>query len=217
MDSEVGSFLSGYDYTLKYKQGKGLANADSLSRLPVSNAKDESVEEKVETFENISILELDNAPMTSTDVAKFSLKDSVLRKISKCVTDNMWHNVNHVDLKPYVARRNDLYIDEGCLMWGSRVIIPEVLRSKILSELHDCHPGVNRMKSLARSYFWWPGMDGEIERLVNCCQTCQENQNNPNKSPVHPWEWTNKPWVRLHADFAGPFLNKYFLIIIDSH
>ena len=46
---------------------------------------------------------------------------------------------------------------------------------------------------------------------------CQLHQNNTAKSPVHPWEWTSKPWVRIHIDYAGSFLIKMFLIIIDSH
>ena len=42
------------------------------------------------------------------------------------------------------------------------------------------------------------------------------NKNNQIKAPIHPWEWTNKPWVRLRLDYAGPYHNKMFLIIVDS-
>ena len=42
------------------------------------------------------------------------------------------------------------------------------------------------------------------------------NKNNQIKAPIHPWEWTNKPWVRLHLDYAGLYQNKMFLIIVDS-
>jgi len=34
---------------------------------------------------------------------------------------------------------------------------------------------------------------------------------------LHPWEWPKKPWTRLHADYASPFLGKMFLMIIDSY
>ena len=47
--------------------------------------------------------------------------------------------------------------------WGNRVIIPFHLRNKILRELHENHPGIVRMKALAR-YVWWAGMDIEIEK-----------------------------------------------------
>ena len=38
----------------------------------------------------------------------------------------------------------------------------------------------------------------------------------PNAAPSHPWESTTKPWVSVHLDFAGPFLRKMYLIIVDS-
>ncbi len=30
------------------------------------------------------------------------------------------------------------------------------------------------MKSLARSYIWWPNMDKEIEEVVKSCHSCLE-------------------------------------------
>ena len=97
------------------------------------------------------------------------------------------------------------------------MVIPKEGRERILEDLHEAHPGVCRMKSLARSYFWWPKMDSEIETLVQGCHSCQTNRNNPSSAPLHPWEWPGKPWVRLHVDYAGPFLGKMFLVIVDAH
>ena len=38
----------------------------------------------------------------------------------------------------------------------------------------------------------------------------------PAPAPLHPWEFPHRPWERLHADFAGPFQGKMFLIVIDA-
>ena len=40
----------------------------------------------------------------------------------------------------------------GCVIWGSRVVIPPQGRAIVLEQLHDTHPGTIRMKSLGRSY-----------------------------------------------------------------
>ena len=72
------------------------------------------------------------------------------------------------------------------------------------------------MEALSRSFVWWPNIDRDIENTVKNCRNCQMNKNNPIKAPIHPWEWTNKPWVRLHLDHACPYHNKMFLIIVDS-
>ena len=36
-------------------------------------------------------------------------------------------------------------------------------------------------------------------------------------APLHPWQWPDKPWSRLHPDFAGPFLGRMYLILVDAH
>lgn len=73
------------------------------------------------------------------------------------------------------------------------------------------------MKVLARQYVWWPGIDAELEKKVKSCQNCQSVRQNPAHAPLHPWEWPQRPWSRVHADYAGPFLGKMFLILIDAH
>ena len=94
------------------------------------------------------------------------------------------------------------------------VAIPTPLRIHILEELHSAHAGIVKMKSLARSYVWWPGIDADIERMA---RECCKNRNNPHKIDVHPWDYALTPWQRLHIDYAGPFHESYFLILVDSY
>ena len=121
------------------------------------------------------------------------------------------------ELRPFARRKYELSVEEGCVLWGSRVIVPSKGRSQILQMLHEAHPGIARMKSLARGYVWWPGIDQELEHCVKSCQQCQVNQKLPPVSPLHPWSWPNKPWSRVHIDYAGPFFGKMFLLLIDAH
>ena len=73
------------------------------------------------------------------------------------------------------------------------------------------------MKGIARSYFWWPGVDADIESLAKSCSSCQEDKPNPPASPLHSWAWPATPWDRVHVDFASPFQGKMFLIPVDAH
>ena len=57
------------------------------------------------------------------------------------------------------------------------------------TELHGGHPGVSRMKALARGLVWWPGLDGEVEWTVKQCSMCQQNQSSPPQAPMQPWSW----------------------------
>ena len=36
------------------------------------------------------------------------------------------------------------------------VIPPQGSRDILLNDQHETHPGASRMKTLVRSYFWWP-------------------------------------------------------------
>lgn len=96
-------------------------------------------------------------------------------------------------------------------------MIPPQGRDQVLKELHQAHPGINRMKGLARSYVWWPSIDKDLENLVRQCEICQVNRKAPAAAPLHPWEWPDQPWKRIHMDYAGSFMGKMFLIVVDAH
>lgn len=72
-------------------------------------------------------------------------------------------------------------------MWGIRVLVPEKLKSQVLEELHQSHLGIAKTKALARSYVWWPHLDGQIEMLTKSCVDCQAARNALMVAPLHPW------------------------------
>ena len=88
---------------------------------------------------------------------------------------------------------------------GNGVIVPPRGRAQVKAELHEAHPGISRMKAVARGFVWWPNMDHELEDAVKKCQQCQLHQKAPAEAPLHPWEWPSQPWTRMHIDYAGPY------------
>jgi len=119
-------------------------------------------------------------------------------------------------LKPYLSRKYELYIEQGVIMWGIRVVIAEVLRNKILENLHESHFGVVKMKSVARQLVWWPNIDSDIENLGRSCKECCELRPDPPSAPLYAWHYPERPWQSLHVDLAGPFFNKMWLVIMDA-
>ena len=129
-----------------------------------------------------------------------------------------WEPVEQdVNFKPFKNRDLELSVQDGCILWGNRVVVPKPGRKAILGMLHDSHPGITRMKALARGIVWWPGIDGDPESQVKSCQACQVNRKSPPVTPLHPWEFPPRPWARLHIDFAGPFMGKQFIVLVDAH
>lgn len=66
-----------------------------------------------------------------------------------------------------------------------RVIIPRRFREQILNELHDGHPGAERMKLLSRSKLYWPRIDTDIETTVRSCVDCATYSRAPTKTSLH--------------------------------
>ncbi|XP_059053689.1 uncharacterized protein K02A2.6-like [Achroia grisella] len=153
--------LENYDYNLVHKRSEYLMHADALSRLPMNKV----------------VLEIDNCdlvqsqlPICYVDIANETINDLVLLKVFN-YTKNGWPNhMSDVAILPYFKIRHYISIMNGCLVFGSRVIIPHKYQAKVLLMLHEGHPGVVRTKMLARSLFWWPNMCTDIE---NACQSCE--------------------------------------------
>jgi len=140
--------LSAYNYTLQYRTGIENGNADFASRFPTDNS---CKEETSSITNNILLTELEHSPVTAEEVKRYSRLDPIISKVIYYVHET-WPDKIDEQCKPYLRRRHELHVEDNRLHWGSKVIIPFQLRDKVLSELHDSHPGITRMKALARSF-----------------------------------------------------------------
>ncbi|UYV69217.1 K02A2.6-like, partial [Cordylochernes scorpioides] len=204
--------LAAYTYSIEYKPGKVNCNADALSRLPLDECP--SV---VPNPSEVFFIESEHAAINSSEVAKLTNKDPILSKV-KFWAMNGWPERKFDDkFRDFVSKSSEISVHKDCLLWGSRVIIPERLRKDILNLLHDTHIGIVGTKALARGLCWWPKMDGDIERMISSCSVCLSCSHDPPKTDVYPWIWPSRPWSRLHIDHAGPFQGKLFLVVVDAY
>ena len=63
--------------------------------------------------------------------------------------------------------------------------MPEKNRAQILRDLHFGHFVIVKMKALARSFAWWPGIDANIKNMVKSCSICATSKNKPQKENSH--------------------------------
>lgn len=204
-------FLSMYQYTIEYKSAFGMRNADGLSRLPLQG--DTDVDGGC-----INSLRLNTGvylPISMKTVQEATAKDETLQLITKYVLFG-WPSKVDKRINHYFLKRKSLASEDSCLFYGERILIPFCLRRKVLELLHDTHIGMVRMKALARTYVWWPGIDLDIENWCKCCRSCQSLSYKKNESELSNWPATHKPFERVHIDFFN-FQGNEFLILVDSY
>ena len=206
--------LGAYDYSIQYREGSKNSNADALSRLPLPA----TVNRVPVPAEVVHLMEhLNSSILSSSQIRTWTGRDPTLSRVKSWLRSGWPSEKLAVSFQPFVRRRDELSVEEGCVLWGHRVVVPEKGWSRVLDVLHEVHPGIGRMKSFSRGYVWWPGIDEQIENCVKECNECQLSRKSPPPVPMHPWSWPDRPWSRIHVDYAGPFEGKMFLLIMDVH
>ena len=104
----------------------------------------------------------------------------------------------------------------------NQLVLPEIYRDIALAGLHDeaGHQGRDRTMSLVKSRFYWPGMDGDIEKKVKNCPRCirrkTQSRNSANLVLVestYPMDLVCMDFLSLEMS-AGGYEN---ILVITDH
>jgi hypothetical protein len=109
-----------YQFKIRHRNGQLIPHADSLSRLP------SRIQETFEAEEN-NISFLSFSPLHVSDIREHTKKDPILSKVLVYIQHGWPKDVTDATALPYKRKDLELSIDNGCIMWGTRVIIPEKL------------------------------------------------------------------------------------------
>ena len=187
--------LSQYDYSIEYRQSSKHGNADALSRLP--SGPDTAFDEREgdADMDSVCTVRIISTQIRSTDpgvVARESSKDAVISTVMRHYREG-WppcHPPNEsggtYSVHSFRQVQDSLSCEAGCLFYGARLVIPTSLQRQVLHILHQGHFGMQRMKQLARTAVYWPGIDSQIVDLCRTCLSCAEHQgNHPRLQSIH--------------------------------
>lgn len=143
-------------YEIQYRKSEKHANADCLSRLPVPNH-----EATIDVVDAFQVETINTLPITAIQIAKETIKDTELKDLLRALqTGTQIHKSKRFNIEQI-----EYSLQNGVIIRGHKVVVPKVLRTQILKELHSSHFGVVKIKSLARRNCWWQGIDKDIEAL----------------------------------------------------
>ena len=202
--------LSAYHYEIKHRKGSEHSNADAMSRLPC-NEPSQPLEQSIFHFTTV-----DDLPISSKEIREAAQSDPTLSRVLDYTLNRWPDKSSDENLKPYYYQRVELSIDNGCILWGARAVLPPRFREQLLNELHLEHQGITCTKTFARSYLWWPTLDSDIDSLISSCLVCKAVQPESPKAPLHPWSYATRPWEHIHIDYAEK-KGRYYLIVVDSY
>lgn len=217
--------LLAYDFDVKYVDTASFGYADMLSRLISRHERSNedtviaSVTLEQDAPQCFAIEAAHMLPIKFINIQTATKNCKTLEKVSQ-YTLSGWprsrKEVNDHEASQFFDQRNALSVIEGCVFFSDRIVVPTQYRARVLKELHRGHPGIVRMKLLARSKVFWPQIDKAIESTVKNCEVCAVAGKSPTKCTLQPWPVPTKVWSRLHVDYAGPINGHWFLIIVDA-
>ncbi|XP_062537710.1 uncharacterized protein K02A2.6-like [Armigeres subalbatus] len=213
-----------YDFNIKYVSTESFGYVDILSCLINTHVRpnEEYVIASIEledTMEDIVKQSVEALPVTFKMIQAGTKSDAVLKQVKQFVRTEWPSNQSKISdpqLQQFYQRRGSLAIVSDCLTYGERLVIPSKFRDRVLRVLHKGHPGVERMRSIARNYVYWPGIDEQINHRVRTCVECSRAAKTNSKTNMESWPTPEKPWQRIHADYAGPVDGNYYLIVVDA-
>ena len=202
--------LRAYDYDIRYIKGEFMFTADTLSRLP-SNA--DVLCPEVNMLELNSLSDFPSGATLLNDIA--NCDDSSIRSLKRYIVHG-WPNHIPSAMLPFSKAREEYTIQDGIIYRGLRILVPSRLQPYVLRLLHQDHPGIVKMIRLARQYFWWPGLDSDINAFIRSCRTCQINARKRTNFRLSSWEETTFFLERVHIDVAH-WKDFRVLVFVDSY
>ena len=126
--------LSSYSYSVQYKPGRQLANADALSRLPLDpHSEAPAMEGDVLLLRD----HLEGSVVTSKQIQQWTSKDPIMATVRKFTLQGWPESNQQRELQPFFNRHHELTVMDGCVLWGARIVVPPPGCPTVLKELHD--------------------------------------------------------------------------------
>lgn len=133
-------------FNIRFDPSSHNAVADALSRLPLPSTFAYEV-----VVYNVEERLIRSLPITHKEITHATRVGPILSQVLGYVKQVWRRHVDDLRLQPYFNHLSQLSLEQDCLLWGQRVVIPFRYQKDILQELHIGHSGIVRMKEMAGS------------------------------------------------------------------
>ena len=124
------------------------------------------------------------------------------------------------DVRAFYKHKDELAWQDNLIFRGQRIVIPVLMRKKIIEKVHTAHNGIEASQKLAKENVYWPGMLQHIEDKVKMCETCAKFSASQRKQPMMSHEIPIYPFQYVSMDCFETKVQgrkKNFLITVDHY
>jgi len=205
-----------YSLDVKFKEGKKMFVADTLSRayLPAANTGDfaHSLEEVDHTVSlSLSTERLQQIKHASRD-------DPVLQRLWETIQRGWPQSKSDISecLHAYYDFRDELIVQDELVFKGDLVIIPAAMRKEMMASVHATHIGTEGCIRRARDSMFWPRMTTELKEYISKCDVCLTYRPSPGREPLLQHEVTERPWSKVGIDLCE-LRGRTLLVVCDYY
>ena len=139
-----------------------------------------------------------------------------MQRLARVIATQKWHDAGK-DVSKYHQIKQELSVSNGVIPRGTRIIVPEKLRGRMIMLAHSGHRGIVKMKRLLRDSVQFRGIDRMVEEVVKRCLPCQAANYDPKPvcEPLH-MSLLLGPWLELSVGFCGPFPSGDYLVVVTD-
>lgn len=208
--------LQAYDIEIVHKKGTQLIIADYLSRNFLNEYKESDKLALNEIEAHVNLIE----QILPVSEQKFKLfqketqNDKNLVELLKFVKLG-WPDKNTLndEIQKYYNYKEELVTINDVIFKGNKIIVPTSLRNETLQLIHYNHLGVTKCQLRARQGLFWPGINDDIEKFVNNCDTCLNFRNSNSNEPLMPTAIPGNVWECVGTD-VYQYKGKNFILVI---
>ena len=203
-----------YNFTVRYIPGPKNLLADCLSRL--GNQKDNIKLSKLHVYQISHQLPARSDSLQ--EIQQTTLADDKLALLKHTIMMGWPNNIKEIPqvLHPYWTFHEELTIEDGLILKGTQIVIPNKKHKAILKQIHDSHLGLTKCKLHVKQVVYWPGLNDQLEQLVLNCQLCLKYSRSKKKPDTYSalgQEFPIFPWTKVATDLFHFKGNSYLLLV----
>ena len=194
--------LEKYSLQVKYKRGKEMFLADTLSRAHIPDVSACEFSRGLEDVDHTMSLSMSEERLQQ--VRHMSTDDPVLQVLRDVIRRGWPETKSEVPecVYPYYDFRDELTVQEQLVFKGPLLVIPAAMRKEMMAVAHGTHIGIEGCVRRARDCMFWPRMTTELKEYISKCDICLRHRPTPGKEPLQQHEFVGRPWSKIGADLC---------------